>query len=356
MQTPFTQTETVAHGVRYITKGIPGVDRPGVLAPEILADLQAGTADVLQAQRRALATGDYYALRQLRVPSRDVTTQPVGQWEFAVPGEAGDIPVTAYCAEAPAPGPRPAVVYFHGGGWRMGSRADVEHPLRLLAQLSGAAVFSVGYRLAPEWRFPAATNDCWRALRAIYRQAGAWGLDRQWITVAGDSAGGNMAAACARRDRNMRTGMVRRQVLVYPVLAQAEPQLPGYRYSVQDYTVDPEQAQWIVPCIEAIAQTVPGRHMYTATEAEDLSPDASPLLDPNLKGLPPTLLLCAEFDYLARQADAYARRLAAAGVPVTVLTYRGTNHGFFNHVGYYPQAADAVAEMAAAVTKATKPE
>ena len=318
--------------------GIPGEARRGVLAPEALAALQSGAGAAGPLLEQALRTGDDAALRALPPPDQDLAGAPIEETVLAAKGGQGELPVTCYRAPG-GPGARPALVYLHGGGFRMGSRRSVEHSMRLLAQYSGAAVFSVEYRLAPGHPFPCATDDAWRALRWVYRSAAQLGVDRTRILIGGDSAGGNLAAACARRDRNMRTGLLKGQLLVYPVLSQCEPDVPGYRFSIRDYEICEEQKPLIEAAVFSLKNTMDHFRLYTRTAEEDRSPDASPLLDGSFAGLPPTWLFCAEFDYLTQQAKTYAAQLAAADVPASLTVYRGMHHGFMNRLGQYPQAA-----------------
>ena len=333
------------NGVSHIEIGIPGEKRRGVLTPEALAALQSstGTADPLL--ERALRTGDYAALRALPPADQDLADEPVAQTTLLAKGRQGDIPITGYRAAGGAKA-RPALVYLHGGGFRMGSRRSAEHSMRMLAQYSGAMIFNVEYRLAPEHPFPCATDDAWSALRWVYRCAAQLGVDRAHILIGGDSAGGNLAAACARRDRNMRTQMLKGQLLVYPVLSQCEPTVPGYHFSAEDYEICEEQKRLIQAAVFSLKNTMDSFRLYTQTAGEDRSPDASPLLDNNFVGLPPTWIFCAEFDYLTQQAKAYAALLAAAGVRANLTVYRGMHHGFMNRLGRYPQAALLHREMA----------
>lgn len=340
------------NGARYIEIGIPGESRRGVLAPEALRALQSGSGadtDLAQMMAKAVCEGSWEALRQLPPPDQDLTTEPLREHSFLIPRGESPIPVTAYCLEARWEALKPAVVCFHGGGFRMGSRRSVENSMRLLAQLSGAVVFSVEYRLAPEYRFPCATEDAWQALRWLHRHGADFLADKTRFSVSGDSAGGNLAAACARRDRNMRTGIVHSQLLVYPVLCQTEPAAPDYHFSLEDYEIDRTQEKWIVSCITSMKNAVAGTRLYTASAQEDRSADASPLLDTNFARLPKTVIFCAEFDYLTRQAQTYGQRLAKAGVDVTLVCYRGMHHGFMNRLGQYPQATALHREMAAII-------
>lgn len=344
----FQETRWVQQGVRHIVKHIPNDDRFGVLAPEVLAAIQNGqTGTAVNAARTA---ADYQAMRRRTPPNDDVTTVPMAQWEFEIATSETAVAVTACCREDALHRLKPGVVYFHGGGWRWGSRAIVQNPLRLLAELSGAVVFNVEYRQAPEHLYPCATDDCWNALKYIVRHAKAFGLDSARITVSGDSAGGNIAAACSRRDRNMRTKLIRRQALIYPALVLGPTVgLEDYHFSLDDYAYDDSQAQWIKPCIQSLSLIRPGSGMYAATLQEEMTPDVSPLLDTDFSELPETLIICAEYDFLTQQCRTYAKRLAQAGVPTALMIYRGTNHGFITRTGRYPQADDAIKEIAAAV-------
>lgn len=333
----YPRREWAEQGIHCVEIGIPGESRRGVLSREALA-----------AMRRERRVMQVLGTETMDV---DLTTEAILEDDFLIPRGAEPIPVTSYCLQSSQGTLKPAVVYFHGGGFRMGSRKTVENSMRLLAQLSGSIVFSVEYRLAPEHRFPCATDDAWQALRWLFRNAGMFGAEKNRFFVSGDSAGGNLAAACARRDRNMRTGMIDGQLLIYPILSQVEPQIPGYHFSLEDYDVNPEQEKWITSCILSMKSTTAGTRLYTSNAREDVSPDASVLLDTNFTGLPRTVLFCAEFDYLTQQSRAYASRLAEAGVDVTMVLFRGMHHGFMNRLGEYPQATALHRELASFIRK-----
>lgn len=347
----FTDTRWMQFGVKHIIKQIPNDGRTGVLAPELLAYLQNINTEVACAeQMRAMATGDYETLRKAPPPNCDITTEPLTQWEFPVNRKSHDIMVTACCLTSVAQRLKPAVVYFHGGGWRFGSRNNVQNPMRLLAQFSGAVVYNVEYRLAPEYMYPFGTDDCWAVLKYVHANAETLQVDPTRITVAGDSAGGSIAAACARRDRNFRMGILKQQVLFYPVLSHID--LDGekdYHFSSDDYVFDDCQSQWILPSIHALSASVPDKFLYVNNRQEALSPDASPLMDSDFRDLPKTLIICAEYDFLTQQCRTYAKRLAQAGIDTTLMVYRGTNHGFMTRVGRYLQSTDAQKEFANAV-------
>lgn len=353
----FSSEESLSNGVRKIVIPIPGESRQGVLSPELLDEMQSGTENgnsFSAALAKAFLSGDYSVLREMPAQDRDLTTEPIVQREFTVTRAGAEIPVTVYCSESAKDLIKPAVVYFHGGGWRYGSRQTVCNALRLLAQYSSAAVFSVEYRLAPEYLFPCATDDCWAVLKYVYSHARAFNVDRRHISVSGDSAGGNLAAACARRDRNMRTGMIDRQVLIYPVVCLTEPTGLDYHFSPKDYDIAESQRKWILPAINSMKIATGDTHLYTASHADDCSPDASPLLDHSFAGLPPTTVICAEFDYLTQQDITYATRLASAGVDTTLVIFKGMTHGFMNKLGICPQAQELVRIFAESITLCDK--
>ena len=309
-------------GVKHVLKEVPGAQQQGLLAPETRL----------------------YINNKPEPENIDLTSSEIDQWESTVDNDGWAVPVTGYCKTGTRDVATPAVIYIHGGGWREGSMKDAHNSMRLLAQLSGAKVFNIEYRLAPEYMYPTATDDCWKVLRYVYNHAEELGVDPQRITITGDSAGGNMAAVCAHRDRNQRRGMVAQQILVYPVLALAEPEYEDYHFSVSDYEWDDSEAEVIKGAICATARL--RKELYLGPGDDPRSPDISPLLDKNLRELPKTILICAEYDALTQQCREYARQLAGHGTDTTLMIYRGTVHGFMSRLGNIPQATDLIKEMA----------
>ena len=241
-------------------------------------------------------------------------------------GYAGDRPIRIYC---PQPGQElPVLVYFFGGGWTLGSLDTSDAVCRHLANAASCLVIAVGYRLAPEHKFPAAVQDCFEAVRWILENAKTLGGDRARVAVAGDSAGGNLAAAVALLARDASLPLVA-QVLVYPNT---------------DYTATIEgEANPLLFNKKSVAWY--WGH-YLSSPKDGLSPMASPLLAPSLSGLPPTLVITAEHDPLRDQAEAYAKRLKESGVPTKLSRYDGMIHGFFCMAGDFESGAAAQAEAA----------
>ena len=252
-------------------------------------------------------------------------------------------------------GCRPCFVFLHGGGWIGGSPYTVENPCRLIAELADAVVFNVDYALAPEKKYPNGFEDCFGVVRHIFDHAQAYGVDKLKIAVGGDSAGGNLTAAVATRDRDEGTGMVALQVLMYACVVMKSHDVPGCQWRLSDYTIAPEQSAMIEPLLgigrpKGDGEDILMGDMYFPNPAVQVEePYASPLLTASYAGLPRTLSVAAEFDGLRIQDEEYARRLHAAGVPVKTIRYRGVTHAFVDRLGFVPQAEDLCKEIAQAL-------
>ncbi len=260
--------------------------------------------------------------------------------DAVVPGPAGDLPVRWYRPADATTSDAAVVVYLHGGGWVIGS-VDTHDPVcRELAARTGTAVVAVDYRLAPESPYPAAVDDCVAAVEWISDHAGELGIDASRIVVAGDSAGGQLATTVARRWSSDRPPLAL-QVLIYPVtdLSALPPQSGASGTSLV------ENGTGYVLTLETMEYFADN---YTPSIASRAEPDASPLLAEDLVGLPPALVLTAEFDPLRDEGEAYADRLADAGVPVVANRYDGATHMFVQMLGL-GIAERALDEVAAAV-------
>ena len=252
--------------------------------------------------------------------------------ERKIPRSGGEIPLRIYTPAGN--GPFPALCWFHGGGWVLGDLESADPTCRDLANAAGCVVVSVDYRLAPESKFPAAADDCHAATQWVAANAAALGVDAKRIAVGGDSAGGNLAAVVALMARE-RGPALRFQLLVYPV-TDAAIDTPSYRDNADGYLLTKSSMVWF------------WSH-YLRNDADKANPIASPLRAADLKGLPPALVITAEFDPLRDEGEAYARRLREAGVPTKLSRYDGTIHGFFGMTGFIELGKKAVAEAAAAV-------
>ncbi|MEV5830694.1 alpha/beta hydrolase [Spirillospora sp. NPDC052242] len=263
---------------------------------------------------------------------------PVGAVEdVRVPGAAGPLRARLYRPAGERPG-GPLLVFFHGGGWVLGDVESYDPVVRALVAASGVAWLSVDYRRPPRHPFPAPLDDAVAAVRWAVRRAPALGLDAGRVGVAGDSAGGQLAAAAAGLLRGAGRYRPAVQVLLYPALdLRAEPPpLP-----------DPDPDGLDTAGVSAGAAL----RMYLG-DADRTRPEVSPLLDPDPGALPPAVIATAEFDRLRPQAERHAARLRAAGVPVAVVAGGGLDHGFLGWGSFARRPAEAIAEIGAAVRAA----
>ncbi len=212
--------------------------------------------------------------------------------------------------------PAGVIVYYHGGGWVIGSIDESDTMVRKLAERTSCAVVNVDYRLAPEHRYPTAADDCYAALEWTAAQMREIAGGEVPLIVAGDSAGGNLAAVVARRTRDRGGPRIALQALIYPV-TDADFERPSY--------VDPEHALLLTR--EAMLWF--WDHYVPEIERRGEA-DASPLQAADLSGLAPAVVLTAEHDVLRDEGEAYAKRLEAAGVPVDFQRHQGQMHGFFS--------------------------
>ena len=259
---------------------------------------------------------------------------PVGYVrDLKVPGAAGPLPARHYIPAEP-PGPQPLLVFYHGGGFVLGDLDTHDRTCRLLCQHTGAHVLSVDYRLAPEHPFPAAIEDGRAALRWAVENAAGLGADPARVAVAGDSAGGNIAAVVSWQAAHDGGPPPAVQVLIYPATDVAE-RTRSHELFGEGFLLTRKQLDWF----EAT---------YVAG-ADRADPRLSVLRAGGLGAVAPAVVVTAGFDPLRDEGEAYAAALRAAGVPVVHRRFAGLIHGFFNAVGTSHTSRDAVIEMAGAV-------
>jgi acetyl esterase len=295
----------------------------------------------------ALAEAGLPATEEMTVPNARAATagflalqgEPVevaSVLDRTVPGPAGEIPVRVYTPAGE--GPFPVVVYFHGGGWVIGDLEVVDQPCRQLASAAGAIVVSVDYRLAPEHRYPAAFDDSYAATVWVGAHAAEIGGDPARLAVAGDSAGGNLAAAVALAARDRGGPELAAQLLIYPV-TDFNFGTASYQDNREGYLLTKGSMQWF------------WAH-YLGAQDLDKDPYACPLRADSLVGLPPAYVATSEYDPLRDEGEAYARRLEGAGVAVTAKRFDGLLHGFFWMLAAVPSAAGVLDDMVGVLRKA----
>ncbi|PSN87221.1 hypothetical protein B9Q03_10920 [Candidatus Marsarchaeota G2 archaeon OSP_D] len=262
------------------------------------------------------------------IPREDVASVK----DLSVEHEANvSIPCRLYTPQAEDGGG--LVVFYHGGGFVLGGLEEYDGLCRALCNASRARLLSVGYRLAPEYRFPAAVEDAVASLEYVATHMGELGVTPDRLVVAGDSAGGNLATVAAALTRGK--VKLRRQVLIYPAVS-----FDVSSYSHTEYSsglfLTRTQLEWF------------GRQ-YLSSQADVLDPRFSPILFEDLRGLPPTLIVTAEYDPLRDQGEAYAAKLAEQGVPVTRIRVGGMIHGFLSFFGVLKPARDTLNMLGAAI-------
>lgn len=256
--------------------------------------------------------------------------------ELRVAGAEGELDARLYRAQDRQD--LPLLVFFHGGGFVMGTLDTHDNLCRALASQTGAVVVSVAYRLAPEARFPAAPLDCYAATCWLVAHAHELGVDGSRLALAGDSAGGNLALAVSHLAAQRQGPTIRHQCLFYPV-TDAACDSASYRDFAEGYFLTAAMMGWFW-------------QLYGAGESLIEDPLASPLRAPDLSGMPPTTVITAEFDPLRDEGEALATRLQAAGVPVQVQRCEGMIHGFISMAPFVDRGAEVLAHAATHVREA----
>lgn len=244
-----------------------------------------------------------------------------------LPTDAGDLPVRVYTPEEAVGANHGVLLWFHGGGWVIGDLDTADATCRSLANGSGAVVVSVDYRLAPEHRSPAALDDCVAALAWTAENGELLGADVSRVAVGGDSAGGHLAALLCQRSLREFGPDIDFQLLVYPVtdLTLSHPSIDE---NAEGYFLTKKTMLWF-------------RDHYLGNQ-DPADPAVSPLRAEDLAGLPPALVITAEYDPLRDEGEAYAHRLREAGVDVRHVRYDGQIHGFFAMTSMLDDARHAV--------------
>jgi acetyl esterase len=252
---------------------------------------------------------------ELAEARRQMVREPVDQVrDLKVPGPAGEIPVRIYTPRGQSPSP--ALIYFHGGGWVLGDLESHDHVCRSLANSASCIVLSVDYRVAPEHKFPTAVYDSYAATEWIADHAAELGVDPSRIAVGGDSAGGNLAAVVSLIARDKGGPSIAFQLLIYPG-TDMRMSMPSIDENADGPLLTKAAMHWFV-------------NHYLNSAGDRTDPLASPLLAPNLRGLPPAYIITAECDPLRDEGNAYGQRLKESGVAVEVQCYEGMPHGFFS--------------------------
>ncbi|CAE6712900.1 Carboxylesterase NlhH [Paraburkholderia aspalathi] len=270
-----------------------------------------------------IASAPMFAIEDLRVPTRDGATIRARLYQ----------PVEPSWAE-----PAPALVYYHGGGFTVGSVDTHDALCRMLARDGKCTVLSVDYRLAPEYKFPTAVEDAFDALTWLHAHAAEYGIDAERLAVGGDSAGGTLATVCAvlARDAGIKLAL---QLLIYPGTTGYQ-QTDSHSRLANGFLLSGDTIQWFFD-----------QYVRDKSDRDDwrFAPLDGTRGAPDFGGLAPAWIATAEYDPLSDEGDAYAEKLRAAGNRVTLKRYPGMIHEFFKMGGYVAEVAEAHADAAAAL-------
>ena len=247
-------------------------------------------------------------------------------YDLSLPSPDGPIPARFYRANEKE-FPCPLLVFFHGGGWMLGSLDSYDTVCRRLAVKADCAVMSIGYRLSPETRFPGAVHDAYAAALWCSENAIRLRINPSAIAVGGDSAGGNLAAVVAQMSHDSGEFHIARQILVYPATDLSR-EWPSFERNASGYMLTTAALRWLI-------------RNYIPEPQDRLNVLASPMRRLNLVGLPCALIISAEFDPLVDDNEAYAGRLKEAGVPTKYVCFAGMIHPFFTLGGVIDDAAKA---------------
>lgn len=265
----------------------------------------------------------------MQLAMENIEPEPVARVENrTIPGPAGEIPVRIYTPQGS--GPFPVLVFFHGGGWVICNLDTHDGLCRSLTNGADCVVVSVDYRLAPEYKFPAAPEDCYAATKWVAENAAQLNVDASHIAIAGDSAGGNLTAVVAQMARDQGRPHLVFQLLIYPA-TDFNANTPSIEENGTGYFLTRDDMTWFT-------------NHYLNSEEDKLNPLASPMRASDLSGLPPALIITGEYDPLRDEGELYGQRLQEAGVPVTISRYEGVIHGF---VGSIPSDKGKLAEAEA---------
>ena len=264
---------------------------------------------------------------------------PIGKVDSVeIPGPGGPLAARIYTPVGLAGRVTPACVFYHGGGWVIGDLDTHDGICRQLANESGCRVVAVDYRLAPENKFPAAFDDAYAALVWTEANASDYSINPNRLAVAGDSAGGNLAAAVALHAKAKGGPNVSYQVLFYPV-TQARADTASMHDLATGYFLEKASMDWFC-------------EQYLSAGADVNDPRLSPLAAKDVSGIAPAYVLVAGFDPLKDEGKAYAAKLKAAGVAVDFVEFETMIHGFLGMAGLVPQAGQALREAGKAMANA----
>ncbi len=314
---------------------MPPLDIPAEkLFPAIRQMVEVSRADPSKSKTIDLCDGE------IQVTNEEVAlgSRKIKLWQYHAPEKQG--------------GGNPCFVHIHGGGFFMGSPNGKDPMLKFIAEKANANVFDVDYSLTPEMKFPAAIEDCYNVICYLYDHAEQYGICRTKIAVGGGSAGGNLSAAVALKDRDSGERKVSLQLLMNPATMMGEGYPESFTWSANDYVYN-ETSEFLRKELEDPRNSKGLNLMFEAyaTKEDSLNPYCSPAMAKTFVGLPKAIIITSEFDSLRQGGEWYGGALQQAGVDATVYRYNGIRHEDMGNFGIIPQAEDMAVILVNAIEK-----
>ncbi len=329
-------------GLTIRMKPIPETDEPGAIDERALAWEQNGKPFPQPAVSSAPTLEEIKAIRGWMGCENQDLSNGISTRREVIETKYGIVPVSIY---SPSKEKTEAiVVYIHGGGFYGGNTAVVENCCKLIADRGNAAVISVDYGLAPEYKFPQGLNQCYEVVKWAYNNGHTLNGNQNKLVVMGDSAGGNLATGCCLLDTD---GLIKLQVLLYPTVVQTQESYDTWDESVFSMEGETEIKKNMVYSTRTGSEILKAAYFNSPEDA--WNPLVSPLLSEELGKMPMTMIVTAEYDALRTEAEDYGRKLQDEGVDVVFYRYLGMGHAFFEHPGEFPQSEDCINEICSAI-------
>lgn len=327
--------KTQKKNLEVVQKGIPYLEKTKGLDPRMKTQLKKNGVSL----QKIMKIEHLEELRhQIKEKNRDVSPEVQTESDF-IDLETHRLRVRIYNRSEEI---KPVLIFFHSGGFFARDLEVMENPCKRLAQLSGAVVVAVEYRLAPEHPFPAALEDGVAAVRYVVKCAGQLRIDVNKIGLAGNSVGANLAIGV--QGAIQKEAPVRYLGLICPLVDLSDVSREIWKLNYCDLTEDQDLIREELTAMRKSLYFIQNVYLKDLQEAD--SRLVSPLLKKNKKELPPLSVITAEFDFLRLQGETFAEQAALDGGPVRHINYKGMTHGFIKKIGYYPQAEDALREIA----------
>lgn len=343
------QKMTDYHGAPLLVKNLPDCDDKGAMDPRLYDDMKKQLFIMswvpskwmkMNVSEKGIAN-----LRKMFNAKKSIpcVETDIYKKEKKVPAEDGyQIPIRIYKDKKESK-KKPVLYYIHGGGFFGGSPDVVEESVKMLVEKTGICVVSPDYRLAPENPYPTGHRDCFSVLKWIYENADSFGGDKDYVFVAGDSAGGNLAQYCTSRDREDGYHLIKGQLLLYPTLNMAGVKDEYFQPGMEQFEMTPKQKRGLSKMIGMFGGMTAGLEAILGTK--DVKNDYLNPYTRDAKNNPPTFLTAGEHDFLKIETLGYGVKLHKAGVETKMVLYKGFGHAFFDNTGVYPQCEDCIDEM-----------